>query len=356
MAIVEGVPDTRTFRAIVENRSHLTRSIQDCQREWGKEEYVFHSTFDDLILQQLINAKQSGNSIVTVLDIGTSWEGGLLLDCAKQFSSVLRPKDVPESKSFLDKNPEMRLRILGFTDASRVEHFLDAESVLPSTWNIRQKPNPQVEITRIGYSLTFNQSLSKFLDSQAISPWGSLNLVLSTQVLLYLHPRLMEMVLEDTVNALAPGGKFVGYGYSGKATTDISRNSPPGFNNSVGFFDRFLKRQMAYNTGNFDSDQEIERNCQVLWDRIRSIRFQGRFVLEKETIDEFTELIKELPPRQKFIFLTGTAMYTVKDRLKYMLIDYIGADKTARLFELMERYKKVTEMNLYGQIIVIDKK
>lgn len=97
------------------------RGVESCEKLWNREIKV--GSFDDLILSQLENAKKQGRKKITVLDIG-SGQGNLFRDYLSD------AKTGTKSREFLSQNKDLRVDLVGVTDANSVEELLTEEEIM----------------------------------------------------------------------------------------------------------------------------------------------------------------------------------------------------------------------------------
>lgn len=180
------------------------RGVEACQNLWNKEIKV--GSFDDLIFNQLENAKKQGRKKVTILDIG-SGQGNLFRDFLSQ------DKLGSKSREFLSQNRDFNIEMVGITDAKTVDELLTEEEITAKGENTLPN-NSQIKAKNIKYTLSFNQRIKDVLESQKIE---GIDLCVSTVALTYLGPSVFENTLTDVVNNLHQGGQMVAYDYSGIA-------------------------------------------------------------------------------------------------------------------------------------------
>jgi hypothetical protein len=192
------------------------RGIEACQNLWN-EEIKTVGSFDDLIFNQLENAKKQGRKKVTVLDIG-SGKGNLFADY------LSKPQLGKKSREFLTNNTDFNIDMVGITDAKTPEELLTEQKITSETENIID--NSQIKARNIRYTLSYNQRIEDVLEKFKIE---GVDLCTSTLALTYLGPSTFSNTIEDVIKNLNSGGQMIAYDYSGIAPGIIE--SDPGFLN-----------------------------------------------------------------------------------------------------------------------------
>lgn len=179
------------------------RGIAACEQLWNREITV--GSFDELIYEQLKNAKQSGRDKVVVLDIG-SGKGNLFREY------LAKDESGQKGKEFLTQNPDFNIEMIGITDAQSVGELLKEEGIVPKGSTAPPYENKQIKAKNIKYTLTYQQGINNVLQAQNIE---GIDLCVSTVALTYLGPQVFERTIEEIVDKLHPGGQMVAYDYSG---------------------------------------------------------------------------------------------------------------------------------------------
>lgn len=188
------------------------RGAEACQKLWNKEIEV--GSFDDLILNQLENAKKQGRKKVTILDIG-SGVGNLFRDYLSKYQLGIK------SRNFLAQNRDFNINMVGITDAKSVDELL-TEQLITATGEEEIPDNSQIKAKNIRYTLTYNQRIGDVLKSQNIE---KIDLCVSTTALTYLGPNVFENILTDTIKYLHSEGQMIAFGYFNR-TPGVTRSYP----------------------------------------------------------------------------------------------------------------------------------
>ncbi len=176
---------------------NTTRTAEQYASEWRSTGL---GTIDDLILEQLQIADTSGRQVVRLLDIGS-----------ERFATALRglvrnPKDLPQSRQFMQTHSSLSLDLIGLTDTSSNFEFGTPVFVQDST-----DPNFDASLRITPYTLSAKQSLNDFLNQQ-----GKRDIQIATAIwsLAYMGPNTFSEVLSNVSQALTQNGLFVGVGYA----------------------------------------------------------------------------------------------------------------------------------------------
>lgn len=184
------------------------RSLAECERLWN-EGTVKPGTFDELLSAQLERAVSQGRKSVTVLDLG-SGAGALIKNVLNDngFSSHSRTQN---SRALLSENPDLKVHMVGLTDAKNSEDFFKSEPITASnSFTVPHPTNKQIAAENIHYSITADQTLEAFLDQAGIQ---QVDLIFATAFFLHLPDGVYEQTLFDAVAALRKHGKMVVRGY-----------------------------------------------------------------------------------------------------------------------------------------------
>ena len=179
------------------------RGVEACQNLLNKEIKV--GTFDDLIVNQLENAKKQDRSKITILDIG-SGQGNLFRDFLSNASLGQKTRE------FLSQNSDFTIEMIGVTDAKSVDELLEKKEITADALN--SPDNSQIKALNIKYTLSYNQRIGDILKANNID---GIDLCVSTVAFTYLGPGTFENAVTDVIDNLHSGGQMVAYDYSGIA-------------------------------------------------------------------------------------------------------------------------------------------
>lgn len=179
------------------------------------------ATVDELIARQIRIAQAQNRNSITVLDLG-SGEGNMLRDII-EFPELM-PHTVVALREI--RIPDFTINLIGLTDTERLfnppsiagtEYTSTASTIVPSGTNYPTK------FVNYAYAITHGQSFEDFLRIHK-DTIGTLDLVLSTETMMYLAPEIFKSTLSQIANALAPGGRCVieGYKHIGSKWLSIS--------------------------------------------------------------------------------------------------------------------------------------
>lgn len=184
---------------------YLSRGIKTAEAYWNNEKLNGEEntrTFDTLLTDSLQIAEKKEEHEIVVLDIGCGY-GNVFRDFLND------PDQAPKAKAFLKEHKDMKLRMVGLTDASTASDHL-VRTQLEHNLSSQGINDNQVESYIARYSLTAAQRLSEFLKSQNIE---KINVAVATWSFPYLGPNTFDGVLRDIIDYLAPEGKFVATPY-----------------------------------------------------------------------------------------------------------------------------------------------
>ncbi len=229
--------------------THVVANIYRGPREPAKHnrgiravEYGFGEldlSFDGLTRLYLEKALMEGRTEVVGLDIG-SGQGGLMR------SFLENPTLGEGTRDLLRYHPELRLKLIGFTDAPSVDMHLK-ELPLNANPDLVDNQNGQISAANYAYTLTRWQTLKSFMDDKGIE---GLDFILATKSLGFVSPVIFEETLHTGVDALVPpgqgfdekfqGGMFIAYYFGGHLPWSWgSRNN--GFRTNAGPMNLFKR-------------------------------------------------------------------------------------------------------------------
>jgi hypothetical protein len=200
-------PQANFYHGLTDRGSHA-RGVRTLEHAWNKELPV--GTFDELLLGQLRLADEAKRANVTIVDIG-SGDGALL----KSFFNA--PAVLAGSLAFLEKHPEMNLRVIGITDAKTPQEHLQAITLSPAG-------EQQIQAQNIHYSISRTQTLSKFAQHLNIQ---EADIILSTWMMTYVGPSTFQQLMTDAIHLLRPnGGQMIVQAYAESEIPGFIRRDP----------------------------------------------------------------------------------------------------------------------------------
>ncbi len=192
--------------------TYTSRSLAECDRLWN-EGAVKPGTFDQLLSEQLRLAVEQGRNEVVVFDLGSGT--GALIKNVVNDSGLGDDSKTRQSRVLLEEHPDMRVRLVGLTDAQKPEDFLKSDPITASSsYTIPHPTNRQITAENIHYSITPGQPLSDFLDQTGMP---QVDLVFSTSFFIHLDEGVFEQTLRDSAKALRKGGKMIVKAYHTKS-------------------------------------------------------------------------------------------------------------------------------------------
>ncbi len=200
MALEQGKPTINSYDITQTQNWEHDRDIREIEGTWRLEDEFAIPTVDQLLSEQIELAIASGKSEVAVLDIG-SGDGGLLYDV------VNHPKKLAKTWQLLQTHPELKIKLIGLTDAKKPEDFLAKIAIPTST------ENPQLTADNYFYTVTATQTIEQFLEA-AQQP--EVQLILATVSLAYMGANTFSKTMDDSFAALGPSGKMLVSNYGTK--------------------------------------------------------------------------------------------------------------------------------------------
>ena len=246
-----GTPETKVYRGPM-REIRLTRDIEQCEMFWPLES---NEGLDAILAKQISLASRRQEDTVTVVDIGSGM-GGLINNVVDDLQvNLSRTSVLPQSATALSQNPDIRLRMIGLTDARSENEF--SRRVASDTGN------PQVSGTNVLYSLTKDQTFADFLKSQDIS---KIHLALGTWSFAYFHPFLFRDTIRTTIHSLTPQGELVVGVYNNVRADSLSIYSGKTHAlKEVGSIEGFKRyAEEAYEDPSFISADELIEAYEVL--------------------------------------------------------------------------------------------
>lgn len=212
----QGERETSVYRGFTDPY-RFSRELSECEGYWNEFE-LKPGTFDQLLTQQLHLAIEQGRTTVNVLDLG-SGSGALIKNVVNDRSDEEKQR-IASSRRILGGNPNLRVRIVGLTDARSGDEFLKREPILPASYSLPIPTNDQISAENIYYSITRTQTLENFLSAVNLE---QVDLLVSTAFFIYLEDiDVYKRTLLDAVQSLrSGGGKLLVSDYVSKTTPKI---------------------------------------------------------------------------------------------------------------------------------------
>ena len=155
---------------------------------------------DTLIEGRIDQARKQGRNVV-VIDLG-----GGIGNFTRQ--PLVEPSVLARSRKRLaGKSVDTQVRFYSVTDAPTEQDHLRVTS-------FSEANNPGIEritANEVNYSITSSQTLKKLL--QGIGE-HSADIIVASSFMQYLRPQVFERLLQDIVDTLEPGGRFMAFGYA----------------------------------------------------------------------------------------------------------------------------------------------
>lgn len=198
--LLDVTPTVAVYRGSGEVESH------SFERGFATFEHHMNMVFPetrslDAILEGQIDRARKRNDDVVVLDLGGG-VGNFTREPLADEAILKRSR-----KRLGGQSVGTQVRFYSVTDAPTVEDHLRV-TPFPEA----DKPgNEQLGAWEINYSITSSQTLKKLLESLGEQ---SADVIVASSFMQYLHPRVFEGLLEDVIDTLKPGGRFMAFGYA----------------------------------------------------------------------------------------------------------------------------------------------
>ncbi|HVT01659.1 MAG TPA: hypothetical protein VHE53_05545 [Patescibacteria group bacterium] len=210
-------PEVRQYEG-PEDPTTFQRGIRECEAVWNSNRELRIGTLDDLLANQLNLALEQGRNLVKVLDMG-SGDGSLMRSAVNDRIDSSGKSILNASRGILAQNPDMRIRIVGFTDARKTDDFMKREPITLSPYTIPLTTTYQISAENVHYSVTLKQPVTTLLETL---DFQEIDLVLATEFFNHLKDdSLFGTTLNQAVDTLrAHGGKLVSSSYSKSKTLE----------------------------------------------------------------------------------------------------------------------------------------
>jgi hypothetical protein len=332
---------TSAYRGTTESSAH-GRSIASCEYSW-QTALTKPIRLDDLIINQLTLARAQARKTVSLLDIGSG--------DAEIFREILTNRtSIPHTKAFLSTHPDMEVYMLGLTDAKASGDFGKPD---PS-FNYSPEDR-QLSGANILYTLTANQRLSSFLQSQDVP---KVDLILATCSLQYLGFLTFRQTIVDSISALrTPGSIMVASAYSyltpgviGLPDQDRAKLTIPASQEPENAFKPNIKNIMRDKGGRFKDIQgpaQLALELQALKDALELLRRLN--VIEARTLQALIErmdspLLQNSP--ESYFGLANTALRSAERKLAKTWTERAKKKKTAVLEELQTQLSSQVRIDI----------
>lgn len=211
------------YRGTIEDR-YIGRPLEVVDTLYNKLEALPLNpiaSIDQLVADQINKAQRQKRTSITVLDFG-SGEGQLLRDI------LVFPEQMPAIVAALKKIRRLgvndfKINLIGLTDTQGLSNPPSIEGTTYQAVRDSRFDFYPTQAINYAYAITDAQSLNRFLEQNYI---GQLDLVIATQVMMYLKPKLFERTLTDIADVLSSGGRCIVSGYKHFAGKRLSASNP----------------------------------------------------------------------------------------------------------------------------------
>ena len=192
-----------------EDQDMFSRTLRECEATWNCTE-LKPGTLDDMLVYQFELAIAQGRNAVNVLDLGCG--SGAAIKNIINDSAVPERQLIPKSRGILTSHPSLTLRVVGLTDATDTQQFLQREPIILSAYSTPPLVSQQVEAEIVYYSITEAQGLGQFTEAVGMP---KVDLIIATGFFCYIEgDDQFRQILSDAISVLrANGGRLLAFKY-----------------------------------------------------------------------------------------------------------------------------------------------